>query len=165
MALSYKLRTFTYKTKWCNKCRRELPIEDFYRNRKRSTTGTSYFSSWCKECEKACNRRGNQARRYALKMLVLRAYGGNPPVCACCPDNEPSRGEERFLTIDHIVPARRKANSARKDCGTHLYEYLRDNNFPPGYRVLCYNCNCSTGKSPRPCPHEEKRIQLARVAD
>jgi hypothetical protein len=37
-----------------------------------------------------------------------------------------------------------------------LYHYLRKHNYPPGFRVLCHNCNMAFGHFGR-CPHEDER--------
>ncbi len=38
-----------------------------------------------------------------------------------------------------------------------------ENNFPPGFRVLCYNCNCGRNHNKGICPHkkpvEEENIE------
>lgn len=71
----------------------------------------------------------------AVKMAALLAYGG--PKCCLC-------SEERIgtLTIDH--PAgdggeQRRTTSCAS--GKKFYAWLKRHNYPPGYRVLCSNCN------------------------
>jgi hypothetical protein len=66
-----------------------------------------------------------------LKIEVFNHYGGSK--CQC--------GETRLaaLTIDHINGG--GAEHRRKECGNHLYKWLKRNGFPQGYRVLCANCN------------------------
>ena len=72
-----------------------------------------------------------------LRMKCLIHYGGDPPKCACC-------GEDHllFLTIDHIFGG---GNHHKKEIGGsgRLYNWLVQNNFPEGFQVLCYNCNCA----------------------
>lgn len=77
--------------------------------------------------------------RERLKADVIARYGG---VCACCGEDELA-----FLTIDHIKPAR-----GNRHLRSTLYHALLKNDFPPGYQVLCFNCNCAkrTGDE---CPH------------
>ncbi len=85
-----------------------------------------------------------------LKMDCLRIYGGNPPKCACCGEKEP-----KFLSLDHKKGG---GNKHRKKVGasTQFYCWLRKNNFPKklGLRVLCYNCNMSSGFFGK-CPHNK----------
>ncbi len=69
------------------------------------------------------------------KKTVIDRYGGK---CVCC-------GETylEFLTIDHI-----NGNGCRDRLknggggGSKTYKWLIKNNFPPGFRTLCFNCNC-----------------------
>ena len=47
-----------------------------------------------------------------------------------------------FLTIDHINGGGNKHLEAiRKVGGQSFYNWLITNNFPKGFRVLCWNCN------------------------
>ena len=87
---------------------------------------------------------------YRLRMQTFEAYGGQ--VCACC-------GEEgyNFLTIDHIngdgAQHRRDMGTPRVS-GASLYRWLRDNNYPGGFQVLCWNCNCGKARNNNVCPHK-----------
>jgi hypothetical protein len=85
--------------------------------------------------------------RCRLKFEVLSYYGGNPPKCECC-------GEDfiEFLSIDHIDGG---GSVHRKKIGgnSRLYNWLKKNNFPEGFRVFCLNCNLSRGFWGY-CPHE-----------
>ncbi len=75
------------------------------------------------------------------KKQVIDNYGG---ICACCGENR-----MEFLSIDHI---NNDGANHRKQTGGHMYAWLIKNNFPSGYRVLCYNCNMSLGFYGY-CPH------------
>jgi hypothetical protein len=88
--------------------------------------------------------------RFGLKIKVFIHYGGNPPKCACC-------GEENilFLTIDHINnngSFHRKI--VKKKAGFTFYRWLIKNGFPEGYQVLCWNCNLGKYFNHGVCPHE-----------
>ena len=82
--------------------------------------------------------------RQKERRLALEHYGGAPSKCDCCGETE-----MMFLTIDHIDGCKYE-DVARS--GHHLYRSLRLHNYPDGYRVLCYNCNCSMGNFGY-CPH------------
>ena len=87
---------------------------------------------------------------YVNRRAALEAYGGTPPVCACC-------GEHRypFLALDHI--AGNGAEERRtKGKGPRFWYYLKREGYPPGYRVLCHNCNQGRGQF-SVCPHELER--------
>ena len=86
------------------------------------------------------------------KLELVKAYGGK---CVCC-------GESRieFLTIDHVEGGGRKQRKEKKLHGTQFYHWLRARGFPKeGYRLLCYNCNCSRGHLGY-CPHDREKLQV-----
>jgi hypothetical protein len=83
------------------------------------------------------------------KKKVFDHYGW---ICSCCGESEPE-----FLTIDHIDGG---GYQHKKETNGKLYPWLVRNNFPEGFRVLCYNCNC--GRKTGPCPHE-KETYLDRI--
>lgn len=85
----------------------------------------------------------NRRTKVNYRRKVLEHYGLK---CECC-------GEEiyEFLTIDHINGG---GNKHKKEIGKKvIYKWLIDNDFPEGYRTLCYNCNCSIGHYGY-CPHQ-----------
>jgi hypothetical protein len=90
----------------------------------------------------------NYLRKFWLS--VITHYGGNPPKCACC-------GETilKFLTIDHMYKNGRKERKELKRWGLPFYQWLVQNNFPEGYQVLCFNCNCGRAINKGICPHKE----------
>jgi hypothetical protein len=72
--------------------------------------------------------------KYYNKFRTLFHYSDGKLSCLHC-------GENIFelLTIDHILGG---GNKHRKAMGLkNIYVWLRRNNFPSGYQVLCYNCN------------------------
>lgn len=73
------------------------------------------------------------------KFLTIFHYTNGKMCCANC-------GENIFelLTIDHINGG---GSKHRKVIGYHnIYVWLRRNDFPNGYQVLCYNCNLVKNK-------------------
>lgn len=82
---------------------------------------------------------------------VFAAYGGWE--CTCCGETE-----KLFLSIDHIEnngAAERRAGLYRGS-GSAFYAWLRKQNFPPGYQVLCMNCQVGKHKNGGVCPHNRK---------
>lgn len=74
------------------------------------------------------------------------AYGSK---CTCCGEDK-----REFLCIDHVNgKGNQERIKVRKNGGIHFYAYLRRLKFPPGYRVLCHNCNMSFGTYGY-CPHK-----------
>jgi hypothetical protein len=120
------------------------PIDAF------SRLGRGYRSS-CKACSKDYDRahrveRRDTARRWwrRVKAEVMAHYGGR---CACCGETEPV-----FLTIDHI---HNDGAHHRAVLGTAnaIASWLRAHGFPPGFQVLCWNCNRAKYALGQ-CPHQ-----------
>lgn len=105
-------------------------------------------------------REAGRKRKRSLKELVFDAYGGAK--CACC-------GEEtlEFLTIDHINDDgadHRREMKEKHGYVVEIYRWLKNNNFPKGFQVLCWNCNCAKAHYGI-CPHEvERRRASMRTA-
>jgi len=85
-------------------------------------------------------------QRDRLRREVIEHYGGK---CACC-------GEKQFefLTIDHTngEASVQRAKTGKEPSGSRLYQYLKRNGLPEGYRVLCSNCNMAMSIHGQ-CPH------------
>lgn len=80
-----------------------------------------------------------------LREFVLNKYGGK---CVCC-----GEANLRFLTIDHTGNngnAHRKSDPKAKA----IYTWLKVNNYPEGFQVMCYNCNCGRYHNGGICPHK-----------
>lgn len=137
--------------KYCPGCSVEKDSEQFYRN-KRNRDG---LCGYCKPCWNAYTkkRETTNPRKYTgkeyyrdLKDKVIERYGHT---CACCGETL-----REFLTLDHV---NKGGGKHRKERGSNAhYMDAKRRNFPPDYRVLCFNCNCvmAHGQS---CPHELER--------
>lgn len=96
------------------------------------------------EAYKSLLRKSANKRR----MAALSYYSNGDIKCACCED-----GHIEFLVIDHINGGGRKHRAEIGDGGQSIFSWLKKNNYPQGYRVLCHNCNSSLGHYGY-CPHE-----------
>ena len=89
----------------------------------------------------------DKAYRRRVKTETISQYGGE---CVCC-------GEMKieFLCIDHIEGG---GTQHRREVGRgqDFYRWLKRNEYPEGFRVLCSNCNQSIG-SYGYCPHISSR--------
>jgi len=95
------------------------------------------------ECAYISKIRKQRIRRFKEKIEVLKHYGGE---CVCCGETE-----IRFLTIDHIDGGGTKQRNDIR--GTNFYYFLKKNNYPSGYQILCANCNMAKGQEKkRFCP-------------
>jgi hypothetical protein len=91
---------------------------------------------------------GNAKVRNGVKEQVYLAYGGY--VCACCGETE-----KLFLSIDHVAnngAAHKREFKLRTS--TEVYFWLRKMNFPPGFQVLCMNCQWGKRNNNGICPHQ-----------
>ena len=123
------------------------PVLDFRRNGKR------YAS--CSPC-RIKRRKGNEnwrpkhpeyqiARRQQYWDQVFAHYG---QVCACCGETE-----RAFLTIDHV---NNNGREHRKQVVGVFLQWIIRQGFPTDLQILCFNCNCATGRVGQ-CPHETAR--------
>jgi len=104
----------------------------------------------CEACLEDTNRRSRE-NTHRLREAALAAYGG--PVCACC-------GETKavFLCLDHVNGGgnehRRLLGKGRPRSGRPYYKWLRDRGYPPGFQVLCFNCNIGRHLNGGVCPYK-----------
>lgn len=144
-------------SKVCLYCKQIKRLDDFVKSKQYSDGRKDE----CKECHNAVNRKRyhrnwkqEQKRRYdkhqKLKIAALEAYGG---ICQCCHESEIA-----FLTIDHIDND--GARHRRRDGvggGHNFYQWLKNNNYPSGFQVLCMNCNFSKHTNGGTCVHQEQK--------
>jgi len=82
-----------------------------------------------------------------VKLQALEHYAKDGRIqCACCgcPFHE-------YLELDHIDGG---GNKHRNTIGSHLARWLRKNNYPDGYQILCTICNRSKGGKSKCIYHE-----------
>src|ERR1700737_2929781 len=115
--------------KTCTQCKCVKPVSEFTRLSRRA--GNELVPA-CKACD---SLRTYNARKDRRKELLSAYSVGSNAECAVC-------GESRIavLDLDHI------AGGGNKDRNTYsnphaFYNALRAQGYPPGYRVLCRNCN------------------------
>ena len=89
----------------------------------------------------------DKVKRDENRRLALEYYGAK---CACC-------GVEGlpFLAIDHIEGAGNTHRKAINRYGSTFFRWLVDSNFPPGFQVLCHNCNVGRYWNGGICPHQD----------
>ena len=84
--------------------------------------------------------------RMQLKISVVEAYGGK---CACCDEDE-----LLFLTVDHINNDGAEHRKALPG-GSSFYVWLKNNDWPEGFQILCFNCNTGKHLNGGVCPHQD----------
>lgn len=110
---------------------------------------------YCKECLGVYAAK-NRERLRNQKLEAFEQYGGCR--CACCGETN-----EVFLNIDHIDGGGAKHRRQGIFGGNHLVRYLKRNNWPKGYQVLCFNCNYGKYRF-GVCPHEKPRGDTGTAA-
>lgn len=96
----------------------------------------------CPKCRDAKTETSRE-RWQRLRDAAFAAYGG--PVCSLC--GEP---DSTILELDHINGG---GNAHRREIGqSNLYLWLKQHDYPPGFRVLCPTCNKKAHVQARACP-------------
>ena len=96
----------------------------------------------------------------AERHRAMMAYGGYH--CACCGETEPM-----FLSLDHVnndgAEHRRELgyDGNGKGASSATLSWLRKNNYPEGFQILCMNCNCGKARNGGVCPHKSLHKQTA----
>jgi hypothetical protein len=90
-----------------------------------------------------------RTKRYRLKLKLdlITAYGGS---CSCC-----GEFKHEFLTIEHLNKDGKTHRATLKSTNA-VYRDIRDRDYPPGYTVLCFNCNIAKSLFGQ-CPHERSQ--------
>ncbi len=120
--------------------------EYYNRNKKeRCEYGKQYYNSnkeiiskknseWYQNHKETNLKRKNY--REQLKQIILTHYGNNVLACVLC-------GHDRIasLSIDHIDGGGRAHRKlVKSNGGAGFYRWLKRNNYPEGFRTLCFNC-------------------------
>ncbi len=79
-----------------------------------------------------------------LRRETIERYGGR---CVCCGETNPV-----FLTLDHVNGGGTADRTQRRAGGWPLYAQLRQEGWPAGFQVLCFNCNYAKYRMGA-CPH------------
>lgn len=119
--------------KVCPRCQQEKEFVEFYRE---NTPGHGGYNTYCKQCV----RENAKSRGHRLKIEIFEAYGG--AICVNCGEDFPN-----VLALDHINDdghLHRKAGLR----GQQVYRMLKKQGWPPGYQVLCHNCNTLKAQYP-----------------
>ena len=89
--------------------------------------------------------------RESIKNKVIFYYSDGKMCCKCCGETIPE-----FLTVDHINNNGTQERKTYTGGGHHNYRFIIKNNYPEGYQILCYNCNCGRARTKdKVCPHKK----------
>jgi len=122
------------QTPTCKTCQQEKPRSEFYQRK-----DGRLQSGHCKQC--TIKKMVEKERQDRFK--TINHYGGK---CACCGETS-----IEFLSIDHIDGGGNQHR--KKENIKNMAKWLKKNNYPTGFRILCRNCNFSYGAYGY-CPHQ-----------
>lgn len=154
--------------KLCTACKKNKHREEFYTQ---IHGNKGYPTSWCKRCyagrrvyDQTYHKKYAQEYRkrkplyyynyvQAVKNEVFSHYSDGKLKCNCCKEKHLD-----FLCIDHIWGGGNKHRREHNGMtGVGFWLWLKRNNYPKGFQVLCYNCNFAKGHTRnRICPHKKK---------
>ena len=131
--------------------RREISRNYYYRNKDKVKARTKkYYKENKSKILTQKERISNYSKKYSqkLKYEIIEYYSYGSIECKCCREKEYD-----FLTLDHINGGGAKH---RREVGVGIayWLWLKRNNFPNGYQVLCMNCNLGRQKHNGVCPHK-----------
>jgi len=112
----YKERRKNIVRKYDNKPETKLRLQKYYND------------------DKAKFQTRSKLRSREIRLEVIDYYSNGEMKCKECGENN-----IEFLEIDHIDGGGNKHKKEEKY--TNLYHYLKRNNFPDGYQILCSSCN------------------------
>ena len=130
--------------KRCAKCEKVKPYtKEHWGPSKKTASGLA--DGWCRRC---VSERSKYHLR-EMRALAIIHYSNGSPHCACCGDDR-----FEFLTLDHINGGgnahREQVTGSKKG---RIFTWLKKNNYPPGFQVLCYNCNMGRAAYGGQCPY------------
>lgn len=128
--------------KKCTGCKQIKPFEEFPKDAGRN------IGVGCR-CL-VCNRKRTHEYHIRMRKNAIEHYSNGSFECGCCGSNY-----YEFLVIDHINGGGNKHRKTINKGGTAMYRWFNQQKFPPGYRVLCANCNHSLGAYGY-CPHQKE---------
>jgi hypothetical protein len=105
-------------------------------------------NKWAREHSEIIYKSHREYRK-RIRLEVITHYGSK---CVCCGENK-----LEFLAIDHIEmngsQQRLRTFKKKNSAGFQTHAWLRKNNYPSGFQVLCHNCNLARGFYGY-CPHQ-----------
>ena len=104
--------------------------------------------------DKPENKAKRVNRTLKLKFEVFSVYSkrhsnSDIPCCRCCKDSS----HIEFLAVDHIHGRKHLPKEEQTLGGMDMNSWLKKNNYPKGFQILCQNCNFAKGMYGK-CPHE-----------
>jgi hypothetical protein len=161
-----KLRDKLHRLKPDIKAKREKYLQNYKARRKELDARPEVKAKNKVYKAKPDNKKRARELERDLRYLVLQTYSkrlsnSEIPCCKCCHLNS----HIAFLAVDHIAgkkqmdsePELKKLGYSSKFQSWVLLRWLKRNNFPEGFQILCHSCNHAKGHSKNnKCPLENK---------
>jgi len=140
-----------YRRRRCVECHKAHRQGYSDRNREKiRTKARQYYADNTDQVKASVSRAAKKYRR-SLKLEAIEVYGGR---CQCCGEDELA-----FMTLDHVENNGAEHRRELKELGVKgsaaFYKWLKNNQWPKGYQVLCFNCNVGRHINGGVCPHQE----------
>lgn len=143
---------FVAGKKRCEEClRKAREGTNKYRSKNKEQVRKSDMAGYYRHHAKRCASAKDRTNK--LRAEIFERYGG--AVCACC-----GIIDWWTLSLDHIenngAAHRRELFPGRGNGrgGYKMYRILKKQGFPPGFQVLCMNCNIGKVRNNGICPHK-----------
>ena len=138
---------------WRNETKEPLTDEEKIANSKRYWKRKFSDQNFMENRRKLTNRAHKRTR-----IEAMMAYGGL--TCSCNHRGKPCGPHPfEFLAIDHING---EGKDKKAKYGHKLIQKLRSLGYPPGFRVLCHNCNSALGFHGF-CPMSDTETQQRKI--
>jgi hypothetical protein len=155
--LENKKKTYDYNKKYSQEPEVVKKRKIYQANRRQMSEVIDYHKKYEKDNRKILNQNSryyNEDKRFEVCLTYSKRHSNSDiPCCRCCGENT----DVRFLAIDHIQGRKNLSKKETGLGGDRLILFLKKNNYPEGYQVLCHNCNSAKGHSKdNTCPHERQ---------
>ena len=104
---------------------------------------------------------GDYIEKYEAMMYYTLRYdpSATEPYCHC-----PGHDERciELLVIDH---KKKRTKKEKGLTGKSFYKYLKENNYPEGYQVLCFSCNFVKELYNGKCPHLFEKYRKKKATE
>jgi len=158
-----KTKELPYKGKnLCRECNSAYVRQYYRRNKDRLKVKAKERYEKRRQDNAFVESEKKRGRQYwaELRHEAIMAYGGYKCNCPGCNETE-----SLFLSIDHInndgAEHRRSLGYENngKGASSATLSWMKKNGYPPGFQVLCMNCNFGKSRNNGICPHEQYHKQ------
>ena len=141
-------RTRRLAKEWLERQTPEYKAARSYQKRAHSKRKYRESSEFRERALRRANR-GAEKNKQRMDSIVYQVQDHYGAFCACC-----GEVDRTFLTVDHVNNDGAEHRKSIGKGGRRLYMWLRRNNYPVGFQLLCFNCNLGKARNKGVCPHK-----------